>query len=103
MKVKIHGSVPVVFFKEGNSFIAHCPVLDLSACGGTFDEASKSFNEMLEIFFEECAARKTLDQVLESCGWTIEKTDSHADIKPPLVVGQLQVPISIPSLEECQA
>jgi hypothetical protein len=103
MKINIKGSVPVVFFKEGNSFIAHCPVLELSACGATFDEASNAFNEMLTIFFEECASRKTLDKVLESCGWQIEKTNSHRNITPPIVVGQRQVSISVPPIEECLA
>lgn len=103
MKVEIKGSVPVVFFKEGDSFVAHCPVLELSACGATFDEAQAAFNEVLDIFFEECIARKTLDQVLESCGWEIKKTNSRRSITPPTFVGQRQVSLSIPALEKCPA
>ncbi|MGH7953909.1 MAG: type II toxin-antitoxin system HicB family antitoxin [Limisphaerales bacterium] len=103
MKINVRGSIPVVFFKEDNSFIAHCPVLELSTCGATFDEAAAAFDEVLNIFFEECAERGTLDEVLQSCGWKIKKTNSQRNITPPLFVGQRQVSLSIPPLEECPA
>ncbi len=64
MKIEIKGTVPVVFFKEDDTFIAHCPVLELSSCGETFDAALASFHEALHLFLEECAERKTLEKVL---------------------------------------
>jgi hypothetical protein len=103
MKIEIKGSVSVVFIKEGDTFIAHCPVLELSACGNTFDSALKSFNETLQIFFEECTERKTLEKVLESCGWQVQGKSSHRSISPPLYVGQRQVSLSVPDISECPA
>jgi hypothetical protein len=103
MNINIKGSVPVVFFKEGDTFIAHCPVLELSACGSTFDLALKAFNETLQIFFEECAERKTLETVLGSCGWKIHGKNQNRSISPPLYVGQRQVSVSVPELSECPA
>jgi hypothetical protein len=103
MKINIKGSIPVVFFKEGDTFIAHCPVLELSACGDTFDSALKAFNETLQIFLEECTARKTLEKVLESCGWKAQGKKSNRSMSPPLYVGQRQVSLSVPDLSECPA
>lgn len=98
MKIEIKGTVPVVFFKEDDTFIAHCPVLELSSCGETFDAALASFNEALHLFLEECSERKTLEKVLQSCGWKVSGKKSHRSISPPIYVGQRQVSLSVPSL-----
>lgn len=91
------------FFREGESFVAYCPVLDLSTCGATYDQAAEAFGEALSIFLEECTNRGTLDEVLQSCGWEVKKTGSERRITPPLFVGQRQVSLSIPPIEECPA
>ena len=67
-KIKIAASIPLCFLKEGKSFVAFSPALDLSTCGKTYEEAKKNFQEALEIFFEECLRMGTLAQVLEQCG-----------------------------------
>lgn len=92
-KLVISGNLPVVFFKEGDSFVAHCPVLDLSSCGDTFEDAKTNFEEALDIFFAECAERGTLEKALISCGWTEERVDHQRRISPPTYVGEMSLPV----------
>ena len=40
-------------FKEGKSFVAYAPALDLSSAGKTYKQAVSRLNEAVEIFFEE--------------------------------------------------
>ena len=55
-------------FKEGRSFVAHTPELDVSSCGGTKDKAAKNLKEAVRMFLEEAAKMGTLDQILqEAC------------------------------------
>jgi predicted RNase H-like HicB family nuclease len=87
----IKGSVPVIFLREGDTFIAFCPVLDLSTCGGTYEEADANFKEALDIFFVECAEKGTLEEVLVSCGWKSHKHNSVLEMVPPAMIGNRQV------------
>lgn len=48
--VAIKFALPVSILKEGKSFIAYTPALDLSTSGNTFEDAQKNFNEAV-IFF----------------------------------------------------
>lgn len=92
----IQASLPVMFLKEGRMFVAHCPLLDLSTCGETFDEAKENIEEALDIFFEECVSRGTLDKALSSLGWQkVEGRPPHW--QPPHVVGEEHLPVTIPS------
>ena len=75
-------------------FIVYSPALDLSTCAPTFDEAKKNFSQAVDIFFAECVKRDTLHEALESLGW--QKSDSRAWL-PPLVVGQENLPVMVPS------
>ncbi len=52
-KMMLHLNLPLSIFKEGKTYVAYTPVLDLSTCGKTFAEAERRFNEAVEIFFEE--------------------------------------------------
>ena len=95
--VAYQGNIPVLFLKEGATFISYSPALDLSSCGETFEEAKQNFQEALQIFFDECASRGTLDAALESYGWKkIGKDRPHWE--PPLLVGQDTVSVSMPSI-----
>ena len=67
-KVEV-SSIPVFFLKERTSFVAYSPVVDVTTCGRTLEEAKTNFTEALDIFFEECTAMGTLEKVLESLGW----------------------------------
>lgn len=81
---KIEYNIPVSFFKEGESFIAFSPVLDLSTCGKTFEQAKKRFEEASEIFFEELKKKGTLQDVLMGLGW--QKNQQY--LMPPVFVAQ---------------
>ena len=69
IRVKYEYGVPVTFLKEGEMFVAYSPVLDLSTCGQTYDEASQNMKEAAELFFEDCFDRGTIDEALSSLGW----------------------------------
>lgn len=90
--VSFDGTIPVVFFREDDAFIAHCPVLDLSTCGETYDEALSNFNDALELFLEECNERGTLPQVLEASGWKLTgRLKKRIVAHPPIYLGDRQV------------
>lgn len=74
--------LPVSIFREGKSFVAYTPSLDISTCGSTLAETKKRFSEIVEIFFEELDLNGTTKEVLESLGW--EKLDHSWS--PPLEV-----------------
>ncbi len=78
-------------------FVAYSPVLDLTTCGETFEEAKKNFAEAVDIFFAECIKHNTLDKALQACGWQIKPKSHPAQWQPPAVIGEMQMPIHIPA------
>ena len=93
--VEYGGQIPIMYFKEGGMFIWYSPVLDLSTCGLTFEEAEKNFQEALQIFFQECLKHGTLEEALASYGWQKSRS-AHPTWQPPLLVGSdsMSVPVS---------
>ncbi len=69
-QVTFSANIPVSFFKEGDAYIAYCPILDLSTSASTFEKVKGRFSEAVEIFFEELVDMGTLDDVLANLGWT---------------------------------
>ena len=69
-KTRIEATIPVSIFKEGDYFVAHTPVLDISTSAKTFAEVKRRFHEAVDIFFEELSKKGTLNDVLEELGWT---------------------------------
>lgn len=57
-------------FKEGRTFVAHTPELDVSSCGGTKEKASKNLKEAVRLFLEEATKMGTLGQILEEAGYS---------------------------------
>ncbi len=82
MKQAFTYSLPVTIFREGESFVAYTPALDLSSAGKTEDEAKRMFTEAVETLFEELTEMGTLDSVLKDLGWTNIK----GNLQPPKVV-----------------
>lgn len=91
-QVKFSANIPVSFFKEGDTYIAYCPILDLSTSAATFEKVKKRFSEVIEIFFEELVAMGTLDEVLSNLGWT----KVQQQWTPPFSVGHDLQKVSIP-------
>lgn len=85
-------ALPVSILKEGDSFIAYTPALDLSTSGDTFEAAQKNFKEAVNIFFEELAEMGTINDVLEGLGWQKQNNT----FTPPVVVATQTESFSIP-------
>ena len=56
-------------FREGDSYVAYVPELDVSSCGATNDEARKNIREAVQAFIEAGEEMGTLDQILEESGY----------------------------------
>jgi predicted RNase H-like HicB family nuclease len=57
-------------FKEGGTYVAYVPELDLSSCGATNDEARKNIREAVQGFLETSTEMGSLDWILEEAGYT---------------------------------
>jgi predicted RNase H-like HicB family nuclease len=56
-------------FKEGGTYVAYVPELDLSSCGATNEEARKNIRDAVQGFLETSADLGSLDLVLEEAGY----------------------------------
>jgi len=70
--------------KEGKSFVAYSPALDLSSVGQTAKQARANLVEAAELFFEEIIEKGTFEEVLIELGW--RKVDKR--LVPPEVISQ---------------
>ena len=87
--------VPVFFSKEEGSFIAYCPILDLSSCGKTLPESKRRFENAVALFIEELEEMGTMDQVLRELGWHKQEHPRREWI-PPKVVQHTQLDVRVP-------
>jgi len=62
-------SYTVHTFKEGATYVAYVPELDVSSCGVTSDEARQNIREAVQGFVEASAARGTLTEILKEAGY----------------------------------
>jgi predicted RNase H-like HicB family nuclease len=69
MKIKYSAIV----FKEGDSYIAYTPQLDLSSCGKTPLKARSMLGEAIELFIDEAEKMGTLADILQESGYDKEK------------------------------
>ncbi len=83
--------LPITIFKEGKSYVAYSPALDLSTSASTYLKARSRFSEVTKIFFEELTEMGTLESVLASLGWQKLKTNWH----PPVVVSNYTQSINL--------
>ncbi|HJZ05545.1 hypothetical protein A2634_00065 [Candidatus Amesbacteria bacterium RIFCSPHIGHO2_01_FULL_48_32] len=89
---KVQFALSVIVIKEGDSFIAYSPALDLSTAGETYAEAKKRFEEAVGIFFEEISQKNTVDKALTELGWQKQNNE----YLPPMVVGSQTENFSVP-------
>jgi len=59
----------VHIFKEGATFVAHSPELDVSSCGVTPEQARENIQDAVEGFLETSAEMGTLHEILEEAGY----------------------------------
>jgi len=65
-------SFTVHTFKEGKTFVAYVPELDLSSCGVTEEEARKKIRDAIRGFLETSSEMGTLTEILEEAGYERE-------------------------------
>jgi len=90
--MNIQFSLPVSILREGDSFVAYTPALDLSTDGASFEEAQKNFFEAVNIFFAELIEMGTIEEVLTELGWQKQNNT----FIPPIVVANQTKSFSIP-------
>jgi predicted RNase H-like HicB family nuclease len=61
-------SFTVHTFKEGKTYVAYVPELDLSSCGATDEEARRNIRDAVRGFLETSAEMGTLAEILEEAG-----------------------------------
>ncbi len=83
-QIKIKTKLPVSIFREGDSFIAYTPALDMSTSGKSYSEVKKRFSELVEIFLEEIIKSGDINAVLSNLGW--EKIKKQW--MPPAMISQ---------------
>jgi predicted RNase H-like HicB family nuclease len=62
----------VRIFKEGPTFVAHVPELDISSCGDTETAARNNIREAVSGFVETAQQMGTLKGILEEAGYRFE-------------------------------
>jgi len=62
-------SFTVHTFKEGQTFVAYVPELDVSSCGATNEEARRNIRDAVPGFRETSAEMGTLAEILEEAGY----------------------------------
>ena len=68
-----HFSIEFYIFREGESYIAYCPSLDISTCAETYNDAISSFYEAFQLYIECCAESGSLHDDLAEHGWKFQK------------------------------
>ncbi len=71
-------SFTVHVFKEGDSYVAYVPELDLSTCGDTKEQARTNIQDAIRGFLEAAYDKGTLDEILEEAGYEREGEDWKA-------------------------
>ena len=59
-------------FKEGDTYVAYVPALDISSCGATDDEARRNIRDAVRGFLAASAEMGTLDEILQEAGYEPE-------------------------------
>jgi predicted RNase H-like HicB family nuclease len=59
-------------FKEGDTYVAYVPALDVSSCGATGEEARRNIRDAVRGFLAASADLGTLDEILEEAGYKPE-------------------------------
>ena len=91
--------LPYKMKQEGKWYIASCPILDIHSQGTTEAKAKNNLIEALQLFFESCFERGTLDQVLKESGFR----PTHRRPRQPTPTNILKVPLFLGSTQRAQA
>ncbi len=86
--IRFEMKVPARIFKEGDGFVSHCPIFDVSSQGDTEKEARKNLAEALTGFIMVCHEMGTIFEVLKEAGFvpgTAEQSEPPADDEISLI------------------
>ena len=59
-----------IIFKEGPTYVAYCPELDISSCGNDIEQSRVNLKTAVRLFIEESRKMGTLDDILEESGFS---------------------------------
>lgn len=59
-------------FKEGETYVAYVPALDVSSCGATDEEARRNIRDAVRGFLAASADLGSLDEILKEAGYEPE-------------------------------
>jgi predicted RNase H-like HicB family nuclease len=62
----------VHMFKEGETYVAYVPELDVSSCGATDEEARRNIRDAVNGFLETSRDIGTLEEILEEASYVRE-------------------------------
>jgi predicted RNase H-like HicB family nuclease len=82
----------MIVFREGESYVAYCPELDVSSAGTSVDEARANLKTAVRLFVEETERLGTLDQVLQEAGYVPDGKGGYA---PPRLVATESATIAV--------
>jgi len=77
--ITINMNIPVEVKKEGDVYVAFCPVLDIASQGCSGQEARDNLAEAISLFFLTCIEMGTFSDVLKQCGFTPALEHPQAD------------------------
>jgi len=92
--VRVAVELPVAFIEEGDTVIAYTPALDLSTCGKNKKDASRMFQEAVQIFFSDLIENGTVDEVLTGLNW---KKDTVQETWIPPRISQESIGVKVPA------
>ncbi|HXR85219.1 MAG TPA: hypothetical protein VN722_12975 [Hanamia sp.] len=72
-KYSLNINVEVALFKEGVTWVAYCPALEVSSYGDDKKEAKEAFEEAMQIFLSETERKGTLEKYLLKLGWQLQQ------------------------------
>ena len=75
-----------IVFREGQTFVAYCPELDVSSCGKSVDEARQNLRIAVRLFLEEAERMGILEQILEEAGYIADASGEY--ISPRIVLSE---------------
>lgn len=78
----------MIVFKEGDTFVADCPELDLSSCGNSVLNAKEMLRTAIRLFLEESEKMGTLDEILSEVNYTVNHDGRYV---PPKIIAAEEV------------
>jgi predicted RNase H-like HicB family nuclease len=79
-------------WKEGATFVAYSPELDVASCGGSLAKARAGLREAVSLFLEECTRKGTLEAILSEAGF-----EKHGNTyRPRRILAREKLRLAVP-------